>query len=228
MSNLFFYFFYYKLLNSLDDSCVQVSDNTMKKEKLKYINFRRKICSYYFLFLEMLAILLKLFNKHLIQYRNRIVSEELKITKISPDDELLFIGCGLFPSTPMLLAERTNAKTIIAIDNKRAIAKLAKLYISKKNFLARIKIEYGDGASYPVENFDVIFMATNIYPIESILRRLCSHMKPNAQLICRDIKNDIENVLEKEGLSNKFSIESLSEHPAGLNYKSILLIKNEL
>jgi len=199
----------------------------VEKEKVTYINFRRKINSYYFLLLEMLAISFELFNKFFMPYRKKVVSEELKLTKISPDDKLLIIGCGLFPVTAMLLAERTDVKTIVAIDNKRIIIKLAKFFINKKNFSTRIKIEYGDGTNYPIENFDVIFTATNIYPIDSILRYLCYHMKPGSRLICRNIKKDIENVLEQEGIYDKYrlSIESVYEHPAGSDYKSILLIK---
>ena len=136
---------------------------------------------------------------------------------------MLFIGCGLLPTTPMLIIEETPAKKITAIDNSSIIARFGEFYINKKGLSDRIRIEYADRVNYPVENFDVIFIATNVWPIAPILRHLSFHMKNNARLICRDIKN----VLTYESLYESFSIESFSQHPSGSDYKSLLLIKND-
>ena len=199
--------------------------NYTKKKSLKLIDIRRKIICYKFLFLEFLASRMNFFDKRLTFYRKKVISEELKIAKISSDDEVLFIGCGLFPSTPMMIAEETNAKKIATIDNSKKIVQLVKSYIDKKELSDRIKVEYADGMNCPVENFDVIFLATNVWPIGPILKNLSLHMKNNARLICRDIKNDIQDVLKQEELYDNFSVESLSEHPSGPDYKSLLLIK---
>lgn len=198
-----------------------------KKEHLKFIDRRRKIICYKFIFKEFLARCIKFSNHHLTNYRKKIILEELKIAKISSEDEVLFIGCGLLPTTPMLIMEETPAKKITAIDNSSIIARLGESYINKKGLSDRIRIEYADGVNYPVENFDVIFIATNVWPIAPILRHLSFHMKNNARLICRDIKNDIKNVLTYESLYESLSIESFSQHPSGPDYKSLLLIKND-
>jgi predicted RNA methylase len=196
-----------------------------KREHPKFINMRRRTICYRFIFLELLARKINYFYRSLSNYRRKVISEELKIAKVSPKDKVLFIGCGMLPSTPMIIAEEKVAKKITTIDNSRKTAKMAESYISKKGLSDKIKIEYGDGASYPVENFDIIFLAGDVWPLEPILKNLSSNMKKNAKLICREIKDDINLFLKEEELYDKFSFESSSEHPAGSDYKSILLIK---
>lgn len=195
----------------------------MKHSKL--IDLRRKFFCYKFLFLELLGSRIDYFQKRLTNYRKKVISEEIKNVNLSSDDATLFIGCGLLPSTPLFIAENTDVKKISAIDNNRQIAKFAKSYIDKKGLSSRINVEHADGVDYPVEEFDVIFMATNVWPAESILKNLAANMKNNSKLICRDIKNDINGILEIEGLYDKFYVESFSEHPAGPEYKSLILVK---
>ena len=50
-------------------------------------------------------------------------------------------------------------------------------------------------------------------------------MKKGAQLICRDIKNDINSILKQEQIDHNFYQKGMSIHPLGPNFKSILLIK---
>jgi len=180
---------------------------------------------YRFVFLELLARKINFFYIGLSKYRKNVISKELKIVNVSSKDKVLFIGCGLLPSTPMIIAEEKVAGKITTIDRSRKTVKMAESYVSKKGLSDKIKIEYGDGASYPVENFDIIFLAGDVWPLEPILKNLSSNMKKNAKLICREIKNDISLFLKQEELYDKLSLESSFEHPAGSDYKSILLIK---
>ena len=109
----------------------------------------------------------------------------------------------MLPSTPMIIAEKIIVKEIVTIDNSKIIVILGKSYINKKGLSGRIKIEHADGVNYPVENFDVIFMAANVWPVKPILKHLSIHMKDNARLICRDFNNDISYILKDEGLYDK-------------------------
>jgi len=146
------------------------------------------------------------------------------MAKVSSKDRVLFIGCGVLPTGPMLLAEETKAK-IVTIDNSSKAFKLAKSYIRKKGLSDIIEIDCADGTNYPVENFDVIFIAINVWPIDSVLKHLFSNMKTNARILCKGIKNDVLNVLEKEELHDKFSVNSVSQNPKTYSF---LLTKNQI
>jgi protein-L-isoaspartate O-methyltransferase len=172
----------------------------------------------------MLAYRLKLLNRLLANYRGKVISEEIKIAKVSSESKVLFIGCGLFPTTPIIISKETNAH-VTAIEHSSKIVHIAKSYINKNGLSNKIKIEIGNGINYPVEQFDVIFIAINVWPIASVLKHLSSNMKTDSKLICRDIKNDIQKILKHEGLSDILPIKTSFTHPSGSKHKSLLIVK---
>jgi len=184
-------------------------------------NSRRIISCYKFNFLELLAVKIGFFYNLLMKWRKPIFLNEIKMAKITSKDKMLLIGCGILPSETIIIAEKTKTK-IIGIDNSIKACKLARSYIEKKGLSDLIKIEYGNGVNYPVQNFDVIFIAINVWPIDSVLENLSYNAKTNTRIMCKSIKNDIVKSLEKKELLNTFSIESQLENP---KTQSFLLIK---
>ena len=156
-----------------------------------------------------------------MRWRKPVFLNEIEMAKINSKDKLLFIGCGILPSETILIAEQTKAK-IIGIDNSIRACKLARSYVQRKGLSDLIKIEYGNGVNYPVKNFDVIFIAINVWPIDSVLENLSFNAKTNARIMCKSIKNDIVKSLEKKELHDIFSVESKLENP---KTQSFLLIK---
>lgn len=193
-----------------------MNSNQIKKKKNKsstiFINWKRKISCYNYLFLEFLAVNFDSFYKILIKWRKPIFLKELDMIKILPDDKILFIGCGILPTGALIIAEKTKNK-VIAIDNNIKVVKFAQYYIQKKELSNKIKIEYADGINYPVEQFDFIFMATNTWPIELILKHLHNNMKYDAKIICKGIKDDIAELFEKSDLENMYVIENVVKNP---------------
>ena len=156
-----------------------------------------------------------------MKWRKPVFLNEIKMAKITSKDKVLLIGCGILPSETILIAEQTKAK-IIGIDNSIKACKFAQSYVQKKGLSDLIKIEYGDGMNYPVQDFDVIFIAINVWPIDSVLENLSYNAKTNTRIMCKSIKNDIVKSLEKEELRDIFSIKSQLENP---KTQSFLLIK---
>ena len=144
--------------------------------------------------------------------RKPAVQNEIKRTKISSEDKILVIGCGIFPSTPIVITEESNAQ-VTGIDNNIKAVNLARSYLTKKGLDKKILIEYGDGINYPVQDFDVIVIVINVWPIDRILQHLAKVMKTGAKLICRGLKNDISDIFYKEKMSNVFTIDLSSEDP---------------
>lgn len=191
---------------------------------LKFIDIKRRSICILFLFKEFIAHKIK-FKRSFLNYQKKDIYRELKIANISSEDKVLFIGAGLLPLTPILIAEETNNRKITSIDNNLLVTKLTKPYLNKMGLSDKIKLEYGDGQNYPVEDFDVVIMAANVWPLRKILKHLSRNMKKGTKLVCREIKNDISYLIEEDSLCGFFSVESLSEHQHGPAYKSILLKK---
>lgn len=182
-----------------------------------FTNWRRKISCYEYLFLELLAVKIDFFNRMLTTWRKTVFLKELEMTKISTDDKVLFIGCGILPTGAMIISEETKAN-VVTIDNNSIIFNIAQSYIQKKGLTDKIKIEYADGIDYPVGDFDFIFIATNVWPIETVLKHLHKNMKSDAKIICKGIKNDIAELFEKCELKNMYSIEKIAKNPKTYSY----------
>ncbi len=183
------------------------------------INSRRILSCYYYNFLELLAVKTKLFQKLLMEWRRPVFLNEIKMANIKKNDKVLLIGCGIFPSETMLIAEQTGVD-VVGIDNSPQAVKIARKYVKKKGLSKNIKIEYGDGKDYPINDFDVIFIAINVWPIDFVLKHILKNMKLDGRVMCKSLKNDIINVIEKE----KFDIVSKLENP---QTQSFLLVKKK-
>ncbi len=181
------------------------------------INSRRILSCYYYNFLELLAVKTKLFQELLMSWRRSVFLNEIKMASIKKNDKVLLIGCGIFPSETMLIAEQSGAD-VVGIDNSPQAVKIARKYVKKKGHPKNIKIEYGDGKDYPLSEFDVIFIAINVWPIDFVLKHILKDMKSDGKVMCKSLKNDIINVIEKE----KFDIVLKLENP---QTQSFLLMK---
>lgn len=185
------------------------------------INIRRIISCYEFNFLELLAVKTRFFNNLLMKWRKTIFLNEIKMANVTKNDRVLLIGCGVFPSELILITEKTKAK-VVGIDNSIKAVKIARKYVKEKGLSNLIRIECGDGLNYPVNDFDVVFVAINVWPIDSVLKYLSKNMKKNTRVMCKSLKNDIIDVLENEDLSDSFYLKSKLENP---KTQSFLLIK---
>jgi len=195
--------------------------NRRKKVSTNIVNWRRKISCFEFSFLELLAIRIGFFYRLLMSWRKPVFLNEIKMAGVTSKDKVFFIGCGIFPSEAILIAEETKAK-VVTIDNSYNIYRFAKSYIQKKGFSDKIRVEYGDGTDYPVEEFDVVFVAISVWPIDSVLKHLSQHVKKGTRIMCKGMKNDILDTLRNMGSHNVFSVESVLENP---KTQSFLLTK---
>lgn len=184
-------------------------------------NWKRKITCFKYSFLEFLALKIDSFYRLLMSWRKPVFLNEIKMANISSKDKVLLIGGGILPSESILITETTNAK-VVTIDNNIRTCKHAQAYVQKKGLSDRIIIEHADGVNYPVQNFDVIFIAISVWPIDSVFRNLSKNMKTNARVMCKSYRNDIIDVFESEGLSESFHLESKLENPST---QSFLFIK---
>jgi precorrin-6B methylase 2 len=188
-----------------------VSDNSVRTSGF-ITGVRRIISCYGFTFFEILAARLNSFDRLLTQWRKPVFFQEIQTLDISPQDHVLHLGCGAFPSASVFIAQEKHAQ-VVGIDNNRIAVRLAQSYIKKKHLSDSITIEYGDGTTYPIGSFDVIFIAINVWPIDRVLTHIADSMKPSARILCKGSHHDVAALFEKKEFQSRFTVVSRLQHP---------------
>lgn len=196
----------------------------MKKSRLFGFptNCRRFLSSVFFTVLEIFATKMKIFNSLLTKWREPILSREIQTLNIIPSEKVLHLGCGAFPSASIFIAKKKKTH-VVGIDNNYIAMTLAQSYIKKKHLSDVVTIEYGDGTNYPIQDFDIIYIAINVWPIDKVLFHLIQTMKPTARILCKGSHQDINTLLQKKEFQSQFSVASSLKHSKS---QSFLLIKN--
>ena len=110
---------------------------------------------------------------------------ESKIFDISESKNILHIGCGAYPITTITLA-KFNGGNIVGIDKNQKAVEKADYINRKKGYIDRVKIEKGDGESYPVDKFDAIIVSSCSIPKSKILEHLFKSAKSDCKIIIRE------------------------------------------
>ena len=175
-------------------------------------NGRRFLSCSIFTLLEILAVRIRLFDSLLSRWREPIINSEIQMLQIDSSNRVLHLGCGAFPSAAIAIA--TKKKTyVVGIDNNSIAVKLARICIKKKGLSSLVTVEYGDGVSYQFSDFDVIYIAINVWPIDRVLLHLAQTMKPTAQILCKGTHNDIASLLKEKEFDSLFSIHQTLDYP---------------
>jgi precorrin-6B methylase 2 len=152
-----------------------------------------------------------MFERLLTRWRTPVFSQEIALLQITAEEKVLHIGCGAFPSASLFIAQGRHAQ-IVGIDNNSIAVKLAQSYIRRKQLTSLITIEEGNGVSYPLAGFDVIFIAINVWPIDAVLSHCAHTMKPTARILVKGSHDDITTLLEKDEFRMVFSITATLKH----------------
>jgi precorrin-6B methylase 2 len=161
--------------------------------------------------LELLASRINFFDQILTRWRAPVFLQEIKLLNISSEDNVLHVGCGALPSASVFIAQKKNVP-VTGIDNNIIAVRLARTYIQKKHLSHQVTIQFGDGLTYPIQNFDVIFIAINVWPIDSVLTHLAETMKPTARILCKGSHHDVATLLAKKDFQTRFSVITHLQH----------------
>ncbi len=176
------------------------------------LNLRRFWSSSLFTLLEMLAVKMNLFDALLTKWRKPVLSLEVQMLNIIPSEKVLHLGCGAFPSATILIAQQKEAH-VVGIDNNHIAVRLARSCIQRKALSNRVTIEHGDAMYYRVLDFDVIYIAINVWPIDKVLKHLAQTMKPTARILCKGSHHDIATLLQSKEFQCLFSTCSTLDYP---------------
>ena len=151
---------------------------------------------YYWIFIDNLSFKLEKLSE--IYYKKSIGPEykkEYRLFGISKENKVLHIGSGSFPLTEISLAEQIGAN-IVGIDKNPRAVEAANEIIYKKKLNNKIKIEYGNGMNYPIEEFDVIIVSSCTSPKVRIVKNIFKNAKNNSKIIIREMDTSSKSLIE--------------------------------
>jgi len=187
--------------------------------------FLKKSISFW-IFVDRLSCKLDNIARLYEKYISEEYRKEASIFNISDSKNILHIGCGAYPITAMTLAD-TNGGKITAIDRNPKDLKLAKEIIKRKNLEDRIRIENGDGTSYPVDDFDMIVVSGCSVPKIEVLNHIFQNAKPKTKIIVREsytISKAVDNLINS--YKNIKILKRIESHPfSSSGWESLYLLK---
>jgi precorrin-6B methylase 2 len=163
-------------------------------------------------------ILSNKFNKFAEIYEKSIGSQykvEYETIGISQDKKVLHIGCGAYPMTEITLVKIFSVD-VTGIDKNPKAIKLAEEFIRDQKFdnKNKIKIELGDGVSYPLDKFDVLIISSCSYPKVRILDHVFKCAKKNSLIIVRELNTAKDDILKCINSHKDIVLEGKIHHPS--------------
>ena len=183
------------------------------------------ISDYLFIVIEKIIVKLPLLLSPYITYYEDIVDKEIKIAKITRQDNILHIGCGSIPSTSLLIAQKTKAPTI-GIDKNIPTVQDAQNCVHTLHQENQIQIHHADALTYTMQSSDVIIVSQGIEPRYEVLEHIAKTIGHNTRVIFRTFSSKNDNITKEDAvLSTLFSIQDIVAHPQHGILISVLLRK---
>ena len=204
----------------------------MKFKSKALIYLMKNISGYYWCIVDNLAF--KLDNLAERYYKKSIGAEyrrEYKTFDISKEDKVLHIGSGAFPLTEIILAETIGA-TVVGIDSSMKAVNSADDVVHKKNLQDKIKINYGNGIDYPINDFDVVIVSSCASPMVKIVEHIFKTAKNNSKIVVREMEASVKPLIRYINMQrNVFIVKKIDHHPfpflKPFGWQSFYLIKKE-
>ncbi|WP_239639498.1 FeoA domain-containing protein [Halobiforma nitratireducens] len=116
-------------------------------------------------------------------FYEKLVERELGVA--DPDDQatVLQIGCGPFPMTAIVLAER--GYDVVAIDNDPDVVTGARDAIAERKLTDEIDVVVSDGRTIDTSRFDIVWMAFHVAPRSELVDATMSALEPDQTLVYR-------------------------------------------
>jgi len=183
------------------------------------------ISDYLFIIVEKIIVKLPSLLLPYITYYEDIVDKEINLVKITKQDAVLHIGCGPLPSTSLLIAQKTGARTI-GIDKNIPSVQDAQYCVHVLHQENQIQIHHANALTYAMQSSHVIIVSQGIEPRYEVLEHIANTMKPDTRVIFRTFSSKNGNITKEDAvLSNLFIVKDIVSHPQHGILISVLLRK---
>jgi precorrin-6B methylase 2 len=200
------------MIKSTDDGIRRLQFKKTKILARLVIFVIRAVSNYFWIVIDILSH----DNEKIAERYERSIGEEYKneckAFNISKGKKILHIGCGSYPLTEMTIA-RLFEIDVVGIDKNTKAVKRANEVILKKQFDKKIIIEQGNGADYPVEEFDMIIVSSCALPKKDILNHIFTKAKKNSIIVIRDLDTSTDEILAHINEYKYITIEKRIHHP---------------
>jgi protein-L-isoaspartate O-methyltransferase len=182
--------------------------------------------NYAYIVFEKFACTFEFISKYYLQLYDELVEKEIEMAKITSNDNVLVIGCGSLPATSVLSAIKSKAKTV-AIDCDSKAVENACTFIKNFDFENIMEIKYADGLSYPVNNYDVIYVLYGVKQQKEMLEYLARNVNGNTRIVFRTTEDSFKNLVGKDFLTKYFDIKKSLSSDSMYTADSYLLGKKK-
>jgi hypothetical protein len=177
-----------------------------------------------YIYFEVIASHFPFVNQYYLQFYSKITDHEIQLASINEHDHVLVIGSGSLPITPLLIAEKTNAR-VHTVDIDEKAVRNASAYIDRFQMSQKITVSLGDACFLDMAKYDVIFILYGICGLEQVFSALDRSASSDARIIyrvppdCDLLKNDSSTMFETFVIKDQVATLSLG------GVVSLLLIK---
>jgi len=134
------------------------------------------------------------------------------------------IGCGSFPWSLLILAQKNNWD-FTGIDHDKEAVNYSNKIIKKYNFSDYVKIYYDDALNHDFSNYDIILFSFGVEPRKEIFNNIIKTMDKKAVIIFRTTWESMNKIYREEIIPKELIIKKIYYRFDGI--KSITLeLKN--
>jgi len=171
------------------------------------------IGDYLFIIIEKIVVKLPSLIPPYITYYEDIVDNEISLVPITKQDTIIHIGCGPIPSTSLLFAQKTGARTI-GIDKDILSVKDARYCVHVSHLENQIQIDHGDALTYAIQSSRFLIVSQGIEPRYNVLEHIAQSMRPDALVIFRTLSSKEGGITtQDEVLGRLFTVGNIVSHP---------------
>ncbi|KYK20807.1 hypothetical protein AYK25_08590 [Thermoplasmatales archaeon SM1-50] len=190
-------------------------------------NALKNLMDLFFIIFEKVGCKFEVISDIYLSLYKEIVTREVTMANISPEDRVLVIGSGSLPATPVLIVQESQAQTT-SIDKDCNAVKEASQYVKNHHLSQILTVECADGATYPLGHFSVIVVLYGVKKPAELLRHLAGRINQSTRVIYRAITDSQGRITDKTlNLSAYFHIKDRVHSDTLGSFDSFLLTKKE-
>ena len=178
---------------------------------------------YAYVIFEKIAYSFEIISSNYLKLYDELREKKIKMANITKNSKILVIGCGSLPVTSILIGSMTHSDIVGTDFDKKAVLK-AKKFVNNHGPSIKLKIEHGDGLTYAIENFDVIFVLYGLKRQLEILSNISEKIISDMLIVFRTTQDVINQEFNgTKLLSEMFDIkDSLSSDTIYTSYSYLL------
>ena len=127
-------------------------------------------------------------------FYQHMVKKELNFSSLETDASLLHLGCGPYPFTALILAEK--GYYVDAVDRDPEVLSMAQNVIQSSQVSDRINLINGEGTKLDYSTYDAVWISFSVSPRYRCIQQVLKTLKSGGQIIYRNPRGWLSNFYE--------------------------------